>query len=805
MKQTHLLLLAALLLFSTEAAADRYTFLGSYDAHSVSGRELTITCTNNVLRLTLIDSAIVRVQVGKEGLLEDTPSYAVTHGGNLLLSWVIEDNPGELLLGLPGGIILVQKFPLRLRFMDELDQTLAEDDPTFGHAWDGKEVQVWRTLHDDEKFFGLGANIGDLDKRGSQWVMWNTDVSTSIPFFIGVRGIGAYGTFFDNSHRSVFNLGAGNDRVYSFGAEDGAMNYYFIFGPAVRDVVRRYTLLTGRMPLPPLWSLGYQQSRRSYFPEYEIRDIAQNFRQRRIPADVLYLDIRYMDHFKVFTWDSAAFGNPAALCADLEEMGFKIVPSIDPAVKVEEGYSVCEQGLRNKYFIQYPDGKEYRGETFVGWCHFPDFTKPGVQGWWGDNYGDFMDIGIDGFWNDRNEPGVRGKEMPSLVEFDDDGRRSTIKKIHNVYGHFMAQGAFDGMQRSHPKQRPFILTQTGFAGTQRYAALGTSGGSATFDNLKLALRRCQGVGLSGIAFTGPEIGGFTGTPSHELYTRWIEACVFAPLMRMHAGVNTSEQEPWSFGAWTEDIVRNYIGMRYEFLPYIYNEFRRASQDGTPFMRPLFHDFQDDAETFSSQWQHSFMAGPSILVAPVLDEGRRFQEVYLPPGRWLDPWTGDSHEGGTSIIVDAPLERLPYFYRGGAIIPRREVQQFTGEKLLTELIVDIVPADSATYTLYLDAGDGLEYVNGTYDEIRFSLHSDGLAWIITIASTDNKWCRALRSVRFRLLGSPVMPRSMRINDEEMLFETPEDRERAHVVQDTTRKRFEISLPFQTGIREIRFEY
>ncbi|PLX32010.1 MAG: hypothetical protein C0600_03995 [Ignavibacteria bacterium] len=815
MKHSYLSLIAAVLLLAAEASADRYTFLGSYEAHAVNGRELTITATNNVLRLTLIDSAIVRIQVGREGTIQDIPSYAVIHRGNPLLTWELEDQPGELLLRLPAGVIHIQKFPLRMRFADAADSTLAQDEAAFGHSWDGKEFQVWRSLQKDEKFYGLGEKTGNVNKRGFQWVMWNSDfpgygndqdpLYASVPFFIGVHNNGAYGTFLDNSFRSVFNMGAGNNRMYSFGADDGELNYYFIFGPTIREVVQRYTSLTGRMPLPPMWALGYQQCRWSYYPEYEFRDLARNFRQRRIPADVLYLDIRYMDRFKVFTWDTTAFPDPQTLFSDLEDMGFKVITIVDPGVKIEKGYRMYEEGIQGNFFARYPDGELFSGEVWPKWCHFPDFSQSAARGWWGDKYGEFMQLGVDGFWIDMNEPAVWGREFPYLVEFDDDGRRSTIKKIHNVYGHLMAQSTYEGMQRGNAGKRPFIVTRAGFAGTQRYAAMWTGDNNARFENLRMALRTCQGLGLSGLAFCGPDAGGFYDTPSHELYMRWIEAGVFTPFLRTHSTINTSDQEPWSFGEWTEDVVRNYLNMRYELLPYLYTEFRRASQTGDPFMRPLFYDYQDDAECFSSQWQHTFTAGPQILVAPVVEEGRRFQEVYLPPGRWYDPWSGITHEGGRRIVVEAPVERLPYFYRGGAIVPRRAVQQYSGEKPLEELILDIVPADSATYTVYLDKGDGMEYLSGAYAEIRIMTFSDGLAWNIEIESTDNAWTRKLKTLRFQLLGSAAMPREVHINDEPVLFESASEREAARVVQDVQRRRFEISLPFTSGRHEFHFEY
>ena len=803
-------------LFGTSTVrADRYTFLGSYESHSVTDRQITVQATNNVLRLSLIDSAIVRVQIGRDGVIQDIPSYAVITGENLLLRWEVEDNPGNLTLRFPGGSAVLSKFPLRLIFRDANEQIMLEDDAAFGHAWDGKEVQVWKTLHADVKFFGLGEKTGGLNRRGSFYAMWNSDfpgyrdpmdpLYVSVPFFIGLREKGAYGVFLDNSYRSTFNMGAASDRVFSFGADDGEMSYYVMLGPTVADVVRQYSGLTGRIALPPLWSLGYQQSRWSYYPEHEVRDLAANFRSRRIPADVIYLDIHYMDEYRVFTWDSTRFPDPRRLLADLGDMGFKVVPIIDPGVKVEDGYPVYEEGIRDGFFARYPDGTLYSGEVWPGWCHFPDFTNPAARAWWGRYYSDMMDLGIDGFWNDMNEPAVWGREFPTLVEFDDGGRRSTIKKIKNVYAHLEAQASYESLIASHPGKRPFILTRAGFAGTQRYAAVWTGDNKAEWDDLKLAIRMCQGLGLSGMPFCGPDVGGFIGHPSTELYVRWIQTAVFTPFFRTHSHYDTPDQSPWSFGEWTEDIVRYYINLRYELLPYMYSEMRRASLDGTPFMRPLFFDFQNDPVCAQADWQHTFLAGPALLVAPVVKDGARSQSVYLPHGRWFDPWTGESHEGGQSILVNAPLERLPYFYRAGAIVPRRGVQQHVGESPLTELIVDVVPRDSATYTLYLDAGDGFGYRTGAYDEIRFRLTSDGLSWILHVESSSGQWAAGIKNIRIRMLGSAAMPRGLRINDEALLFEDDAARTEARIVQDEERRRFEITLPFDTGRQEYRFEY
>jgi len=803
-----------LILLSTAARADRYTFLGNYVSHDRDASGITVQAKNNVLRLSIVGDAVLRIQVGRDGTLLNDASFAVQHEALPAVSWELDDTDSALVLRMPGGTVDILKEPLRLVFRDAEGREIASDDRAFGHAWDGKEIHVWKTLHPDERFYGLGEKTGDINKRGNQWVMWNSDIPgygndrdplyASVPFFIGVRDAGAYGIYFDNSFRSVFNLGAASDRVYSFGAEDGEMDYYFFFGPAVRDVVQRYAGLTGRMPLPPMWALGFQQCRWNYFPEFEVRDLAKNFRQRRIPADVLYLDIMYMERYKVFTWDSTAFPNPAALLSDLEGMGFKVVPIIDPGIKIERGYDVYEQGVSRDHFLKYPDGALYSGQVWPGWCHFPDFSREDTRRWWGDYYGRMMDLGIDGFWNDMNEPAVWGREFPYLVEFDNDGEPATIKRMHNVYAHLEAEASFSGMRRSNPAKRPFVLTRAAFAGTQRYAAIWTGDNTARFDDLRMGIRMCLGLGLSGMPFNGTDIGGFMDSPSPELYIRWLQAGVFTPLMRSHSHINTRDQEPWSFGEETEMLARRFISLRYEFLPYIYTAFHQASLSGMPMMRPLLHDFQNDPAVYDNRWQHTWMFGEHILVAPVVGEGQRFQEVYLPEGRWVDPWTGASYEGRQRIIVDAPLDRLPLFYRAGAIIPRRRVQQFTGEKALDTLVLDIVPQNGGSGTLYLDGGDGYGYENGEFDLLRFSLGAEERGWRLTVDAPESVRTRSITAVRLRLFGSDVSPRRVTLGDR-VIFDTDANTVPPDARFDTGHRRFEITIPFTPGVSTVTIGY
>ncbi|MFH1009790.1 MAG: TIM-barrel domain-containing protein, partial [bacterium] len=542
----------------------------------------------------------------------------------------------------------------------------------------------------------------------------------SIPFFIGLRAGNAYGIFFNNSYRTTFNMGAGNRRYSSFAAEQGNLDYFFIYGPEISRVVETYTQFTGRAPLPPMWSLGYQQCRYSYYPASEVLRVAKTFREKNIPADVIYLDIHYMDDFRLFTFHPERFPKPRALMSELEDMGFKVVTIIDPGVKVDTIYRVAREGLEGDHFVRYPDGDLYVGEVWPGPSYFPDFSREQTRDWWAGLLSEFLDIGVDGFWNDMNEPAVWGKAFPHEVIFYDDGRLSNQKKMHNLYGFLMCRAAAEGLKHLHPEERQFLLTRAGFAGIQRYSAMWTGDNMASEEHLELGIRMMLGMGLSGVPFVGMDVGGFMGTPSPELFARWMQVGALSPLFRNHTAFNTRNQEPWAFGEDVERISREAIEMRYRFLPYFYSLFYEASQTGAPLWRPLFWYDTDDEQVYDWAYQHQFFVGEKVLAAPVTREGQHVKKVYLPEGRWLDANTEELYEGKQAVYVDAPLDRLPLFLREGAIIPSREPAQFVDEKPLTKLILDIFPsAQLDTFQYYEDDGKSLDYQKGISRITEFS--------------------------------------------------------------------------------------
>ncbi len=706
-----------LALLITTAAWANYKFASPVASIAPTDRGAIITCTDSVtLEVKFYTPEIVRITLVRpddpeplltDALLADSllPQRYVsaigrdTGGGKKELigasySPQLIDGEFEVELEASRTSIFVDKDSLYLRFTDRMKVTFLSDDPSMSYGWDGNEVRTWKKLHPSEKFFGLGEKGGGLDKRGRELVLWNSDTPgytdssdplyQSIPFYIGLRDSIAYGVFFNNSYKSRFNFGAGQQRYSSFSAEDGPLDYFVIYGPSIREVVQRFSDLTGKMPLPPMWALGYQQSRWSYFPDTEVMRLAQTFRDKDIPCDVIYLDIHHMDGYRVFTWDSTRFPQPKKMLSDLANDGFKIIPIIDPGVKADSNYFMAKEGLADNHFVKYPDGTTHIGEVWPGKSYFPDFSNSNTRIWWGKHVAEFRKQGVRGFWNDMNEPACWGQAFPLETIFDDDGRNSSHKKMHNLYALHMAQATYEGLLKEFPNERPFILTRAGFAGIQRYAATWTGDNLATEDHLELGIRLMLGLGLSGQPFAGTDIGGFMGTPSPELYARWIEVGALSPFCRTHSHYGSNDKEPWSFGENIEDISRKFIKFRYDLLPYLYTLFHNSSEDGAPIWRPMFYEFQNDPKCYDWAYQQQFMLGPNILVAPVTRVGQYTKKVYLPEGRWLDWNTERVYEGKQEIIIDAHLDWLPMFLRNGTILVRRDAQDYADESAIKHL-------------------------------------------------------------------------------------------------------------------------
>jgi alpha-glucosidase len=676
--------------------------------------------------------------------------------------------------------VRVSLSPCRIAFFDAAGEPLDEDDPVRGMAHAGPEVRVWKRLRDDEVVYGFGEKNGRLDKRGwslggYHYTMWNTDtyaydsstdpMYVAVPFFIVMRNGRAHGIFLDNAFRSAFDVGREGRSLLSFGAEGGELDYYFIQGPHPKDVVARYTALTGRIPLPPRWALGFHQCRWSYFPESRVRLLASTFREKRVPADVLWLDIDYQRDFKPFTWDRERFPEPGKMIADLRAQGFRVVTIVDPHPTKEPGYPVYDEGIAGGHFVRNPDGSIFEGPVWpsnaarnAGNSVFPDFTRAATREWWGALYREFLDLGVAGIWNDMNEPAVwiRPAGTMSLdVRHDNDGLPTDHREVHNVYGMLMSRATFEGLSRLRPDARPFVLTRSSFAGGQRYAAVWPGDNTADWTALRQSLPTLMGLGLSGFAFVGADIGGFAHDASAELYTRWIQASIFSPFMRAHTEAAAADKEPWSYGARHEAVNRRAIELRYELLPEIYDIMEEASRTGVPAMRSMFLEYPEDRETWSRDDQLFF--GPDLLVAPVLREGVVSREVYLPSGEWFDFWTGAPAAGGRTLRVPVTIDSLPIYVRAGAFVFRQPVVQHTGQMVGQPLFVHVYPAAASEASFYEDDGETMAYRHGESARRRFAQRRDARSVTVDAGAVEGAYRPAARDLVFTVVGEEAASR------------------------------------------------
>jgi len=738
-----------------------WSSLGAMPAPAWDGKTLMFHNEQGTLAVTPLSDDVIRVRFTRAQAFGRDHSYAVVDrdlgGANV----VVGIGSDSTVLRTATLKVTIQHDPLRISFANNPGEVLDADDPDRGISFVGNQFRDAKLLRDDEHVYGFGEKNGSLDKRGWQLggynlVMWNSDtymhnsstdpMYVAVPFLLVMRHGQAHGLFLDNTWRSSFDVGREEPNLLTFGAVNGELNYYFINGPEPKKVIERYTTLTGRMPLPPLWSLGYNQCRFSYFPEARVRKIADTFRKDKIPADVIWLDIDYQDGFNPFTWDKDRFPDPKKMISDLRAEGFHTVCIVDAHPKQQVGYAPYDEGMAGKFFVKKSDGSVYEGKVWPanaaknpGPSVFPDFSKPAARLWWGWLYKDLLNLGVAGIWNDMNEPSVfdsvRGTMPPDLV-FDNEGQPSTHLELHNVYGQLMSRATFEGLSQFRPNERPFVLTRASYAGGQRYAAVWTGDNTSDWSSMRQSIPTLLGMGLSGFPFVGADIGGYAGMPSPELYSRWLQVGVFSPFMRSHSENGRPDKEPWAFGKKFEVINRHIIELRYELLPYIYNAMQQASQTGVPALRPLFLEFPDDEKLAGTD--DEFMFGDDLLVAPVLHEGMTEREIYLPKGDWFDYSTGKQFTGGQKIKLPVTLDSIPMFVRAGGFIFRQPVVQSTDQMPGNPLKILMAPAGKSESSLYEDDGETLDYRHGEFMKRRFHQTGDDQETTIKISAADGSY-------------------------------------------------------------------
>ena len=584
--------------------------------------------------------------------------------------------------------------------------------PQFGTFLDKRYAYL--NIAPEIDLYGTGEVTGSLLRNGKKIILFNKDnvvyqkpdqLYQTHPWVLGVRPDGsAFGVIFDSTWMATLDLRAGILFTTTADAQDFPV--IIMEGESPQAVMNQLADLTGTMEMPPRWALGYQQCRWSYNPDARVREIADTFRAKRIPCDVIWMDIDYMDGFRIFTFDKNQFPDPKATNDYLHAQGFKAIWMIDPGVKHDPGYFVYDSGTRIDAWVKDASGQTFTGDVWPGKCVFPDFTSPDVRKWWSGLYKNFMATGIDGVWNDMNEPAVFDSESKTMP-LDNQHRggdglpAGPHQQYHNVYGFLMVKATQQGIKKANPDKRPFVLSRANYLGGHRYAATWTGDNKAIWQHLKWSVPMSINLGLSGQPFNGPDIGGFAESATPDLWAHWISVGAFYPFSRAHTSKGTENQEPWSFGPEVEQTARVALQRRYRLMPYLYTVFRQSHLEGLPVMRPVF--FADPADVSLRMEDQAFLLGSDLMVVP-----KWARSVQQPKGIWQS----------VSLVPEDIADPLQCDLkaRGGSIIPLGPVIQSTEQinsDLPLTLIVTLDEKGLAEGVLYEDAGDGYGYMKGQY--------------------------------------------------------------------------------------------
>jgi len=748
-----------------------------------------------LMRITALRDDVLRVRVARDGVLPEDASWAVLPEARSASVHVAQNTDGafagfhtkslHVAVDRGTGLLTVRDMGGRIVQQDALPVT-----------YTGAAFRVSKTMPADEHYFGLGDKAGPLDRRNHAFTLWNTDAyrfqeSTdplykSIPFFLAYRAGVAVGTLMDNTWRSSFDFGKESPDYYSFGAVDGPLDYYIFLGPTPRQVIETYAWLTGKPPLPPRWTFGFQQSRYTYTPESRLMEVATRLRADHIPVDALYLDIDFQDRNRPFTVNHQAFPNLPSVLAKLRDMHFHVVAITDLHIAKApgQGYAPYESGVATKEFLDNPDGSVYTGSVWPGPSVFPDFTRAATRAWWGTLYQNFTQVGFEGFWNDMNEPSifnVSTNTMPltTVHRIEEPGftsRNATHGELHNVYGMENSRATYEGLRKLEPDVRPFVLTRASYAGGQRYAVTWTGDNSSTWNHLRMATPMINNLGLSGFSYVGADAGGFAGTATPELLTKWIEISAFQPIDRDHTEKGTGDQEPWVGGAAQEDIRRRFIEERYRLMPYIYTAAEEATRTGLPMERPLFLDYPDAVQDkhaidLDPGVDAEFLLGHDLLIAPSpYPDAPDAYTVEFPSADWYDYWTGDRvarptppHNADSNAPADVSqllaltenvvpaLDKLPVYVRAGAIVPMEPLVQSTDEQPAGPLTLRVYTGNECHGTLYTDDGKSFAYTRNDFLRMQFTcaVTSDGLR--VQISPHEGSYDPWWKKVRVEVYG------------------------------------------------------
>ncbi|HAT4166873.1 TPA: DUF4968 domain-containing protein [Clostridium perfringens] len=688
--------------------------------YEINHNNIDIYFSNMKITLTMFENDIVKVFIGDK--YEESISTNGVVDNLEKGEFIVEEDSNFVIIKGTKVLTFVDKNTTEISFKD-LDGNIINED--FQPSFKDEKGNVYISkVNDCLAYYGLGEKGGDLNKKGCYTENFNTDdpetdddsitYYKTIPFYVALKEEATYGIFFDNSFRSYFDMGKEmGDRIF-FGAIGGQIQYYFIPGENIKEVVKNYTALTGRMEMPPLWSLGYQQCRFSYFSQEEVRELVKTFEEKDIPLDVVYLDIDYMDGFRVMTFKTPNFDDAAGLISDLKEKGIRTITIIDPGVKVDEEYDVFKRGKEGNHFTKKLDGEMFIGAVWPGDSAFPDFSNNDCREWWKSELKKFIsEHGMDGIWNDMNEPCVFNNDHKTMLEtclHNSDNGVIEHKEFHNRYGFEMSRCSKEAQEELHPNERGFSMTRATYAGGQRYSSVWTGDNMSLWSQMRMSISMNANLGISGFSFVGNDVSGFGLDSSEELFIRWMEMGPFIPIFRNHSNMYTRRQEPWAFGPRAEKIAKKSIELRYELLPYIYDLYYISHKEGLPIFRPMIMEYEKDMNLLNMREQ--FMLGENMIVAPVLYEGERSKTVYLPKGSWFNYFTMEKLQGGKWYKLPCELDEILVFVKEGAIISTYN-KKFRNVKERPKNILLKVFGENAKGFHYNDDGHTMEYLEGKY--------------------------------------------------------------------------------------------
>jgi alpha-glucosidase len=763
-------------------------------------RGLLAEVQGELLRIDLVREDLLRVKISRGRVFDEAPTFAVCVDPlSEQVELTFERGDGVVRLRTAALVVSLGLDPFRL------DVHRSDGSPVLETAQDADgRYWTYATLNDaftfrrrcrqEDAIYGLGEKTGHHNRKGRDFTLWNTDVLSpyatreftegkpdddprskrtstefdpyyvSIPFFYHQsypRGTMA-ASFVDNGYRGNYEFSHSEEYRVHFGG--GQYTEYIFAGSGMPEILSAYTWLTGRIAPPPVWALGYHQCRWFRYTQKDVERIAGRHRENQVPCDAIWLDIEYMDGYRVFTWNTEAFPNVEGMLQRLHDIGFRVITIVDPGVKYDPGYWVFDQARQRDVLCKTEGGDIYIGQVWPGETAFPDFVTEEARTWWGELNAAHVQSGLAGIWNDMNEPAT-GIVPPTAMRFGK-GQYSH-ERYHNQYALLMAMGTTAGLLQAMPDKRTFVLSRAGFAGIQRYAANWMGDNLSRWDHLWLSVPMGMGFGISGQAFVGADIGGFAGNSNAELFLRWMQYGALTPFYRNHSELGNVDQYAWAWGDVVLDLVREAVRLRYRLLPYIYATFVRSAETGAPVQRPLVFDYQYDPTVRDLDDEYLF--GPDLLVAPVFGPGITARQVYIPEGSWYD-WHSDALVGGKRYVHTAtPMEHIPVYARGGAVIPMwPEAPPSTAGYHPSAIELHLfIPVANGTYHSLLQEDDGLTLAsqNGACYRTEFALTRAGNR-VTLRASVDGDGYPEFARTAFHMIVHGAPPVSVRLDGHEV---------------------------------------